>query len=50
MIELIFAWKRVQERHRSAPLLKERERYLVHLREQGLRGSGCRRRRTCCFR
>jgi integrase/recombinase XerD len=35
MIELIFAWKRVQERHRSAPLLKERERYLVHLREQG---------------
>ena len=35
MIELIFAWKRVQERHRSAPLLKERERYLIHLREQG---------------
>jgi len=35
MIELIFFWKRVQERHRCAPLLKERERYLVHRREHG---------------
>lgn len=35
MIDIIFAWKRVQDRHRAAPLLRERERYLAYLRERG---------------
>lgn len=36
MIDYIYQQKRVQDRHRSAALLKERERYLSHLHEQGL--------------
>ena len=35
MIEIIFAWKQVRERHKAAPLLRERERYLLSLHEQG---------------
>jgi len=36
MIESLFSWKRVQERHRTAPLLYEREAYLLHLQQQGI--------------
>lgn len=35
MIEIIFAWERVRDKHKSAPLLRERERYLLHLQQQG---------------
>lgn len=35
MIETITSWPSVRLRHESAPLLKEREQYLVHLLQQG---------------
>jgi integrase/recombinase XerD len=36
MIESFFAWKSVQRKQREAPLLKERERYLLALLNQGV--------------
>lgn len=35
MIESMFAWPGTRERHLSTPLLKERERYLAHVQQQG---------------
>src|SRR6266849_681781 len=35
MIETISPWPSVRLRHESAPLLKEREQYLIHLLQQG---------------
>lgn len=35
MIEIIYAWQRTRDKHKSAPLLRERERYLFHLQQQG---------------
>jgi integrase/recombinase XerD len=35
MIESIFGWPSTRERHQSAPLLEERERYLSHVMQQG---------------
>jgi len=36
MIESIFGWPSTRERHQSAPLLVERERYLSHVLQQGV--------------
>jgi integrase/recombinase XerD len=36
MIDSLFAWKRIQSKQREAPLLKERERYLSALLNQGV--------------
>jgi hypothetical protein len=36
MIDNLFAWKRIQTKQREAPLLKERERYLLALLNQGV--------------
>ena len=36
MIESVSTWPSVQLRHRSAPLLREREQYLTHLLNRGL--------------
>ena len=35
MIETISTWRSVRLRHEAAPLLKEREKYLMHLLQQG---------------
>jgi integrase/recombinase XerD len=39
MFEQIYQWPRLIEQHRQAPLRSERERYLKHLLEEGLRHS-----------
>src|ERR1035437_8802096 len=36
MIDSLFKWKRVRLRQREAPLLKERERYLLAMLNQGI--------------
>jgi len=42
MFEEIF-FPRTAERYRAAPLVEQRERYLVHLRETGARRSALRK-------
>jgi integrase/recombinase XerD len=34
-LESLFAWQKTRARHKTAPLLKEREEFLVHLLRQG---------------
>jgi site-specific recombinase XerD len=36
MVESLFTWKRIKAKHLQAPLLKERERYLTHLLNEGV--------------
>jgi hypothetical protein len=36
MVESLFTWKRIQAKHLQAPLLKEREQYLIHLLNEGV--------------